>query len=111
MGININKFNLQKMKFFALAFLAVVSAQEAEEGETAACTGAEGDCPPVDDAEQACATMTIGDFSVDQCVAKILCGETIEQDGQEMNFACIGAEAAKIAATAAAVLALASMQM
>ena len=54
--------------------------------------------------------MTVGDFSVDQCVAKILCNETIEQDNQEMSFKCAGL-AAKMVATAAAALTVAAMQM
>ena len=32
--------------------------------------------------------MTMEGFSVDQCVAKILCGETMELEGVEMAYNC-----------------------
>ena len=94
------------MKFNILALMAAVAAQD--ESDQATCTGP-ADCPAVDGADQVCATMVIGEFSVDQCVAKILCNETIEQDGQEMTFTC--SMAYKMAASAALLMtAIASQQ-
>ena len=74
------------MKFATLALIAVVAAQDDAAAEESADQGAcdfndPNSCPPVDGKKQSCATMTVGDFSTDQCVQSILCNETIEQDG------------------------------
>lgn len=54
----------------------------------------EGECTSNADCENdyACATMTAGGLSVDQCVATILCGETMELEGMQMSYACMEAE-------------------
>ena len=99
------------MKFATLiALVAVVNAQD-EEGEEAACDKANAEsCPPVDDVVQACATMTMEGFSVDQCVDDILCGESLELEGVPMSYACGTGEeemsATYMAASAAALLAV-----
>jgi len=52
------------------------------------------DCPPVDGANQRCATIaTDGNSSVNECVAEILCGETMELEGVEMSYTCYGLSA------------------
>ena len=69
------------------------------------------DCTPDDNGEsQRCATMTMSNFSVDQCVAEILCGETMELEGVEMSYNCFdsasgGNGATKIVASIAALAA------
>merc|ERR1711939_158424 len=94
-----------KMKFAALvATLAVANAQ-GEEKLSNCKTDAE--CSPVDGKEQKCATMTMEGFSVDQCVAEILCGETMELEGVKMSYKCKTKYAAKIMASAAALFAVA----
>ena len=56
--------------------------------------------------------MTMEGFSVDQCVAKILCGETMELEGVEMSYNCFdageaaGEGATKIVASLAALVAV-----
>ena len=57
-----------------------------------------------------CATMTMEGFSVDQCVAEILCGETMELEGVEMSYNCFdggstGNAAIKLIATVTALAA------
>ena len=98
------------MKFATLAALVAVAA--AQDEEEAACDKSNPDsCPPVDDVLQACATMTMEGFSVDQCVDDILCGEKLELEGVPMEYACgTGEEEGKatmIAASAATLLAVA----
>ena len=54
--------------------------------------------------------MTMEGFSVDQCVAEILCGETMELEGVEMSYNCFdggstGNAAIKLIATMTALAA------
>ena len=74
------------MKFATLAaFVAVAAAQD----EEATCDKTKPEsCPPVDDVVQACATMTMDGFSVDQCVNGILCGEKLELNGDPIEYSC-----------------------
>ena len=53
--------------------------------------------------------MTMEGFSVDQCVAEILCGETMELEGVEMSYNCFDGPtlAAGLAATMTTLLAAA----
>merc|ERR1719263_919368 len=102
---------------FALALLAVVAAQDdagaTEEGADQATCTYESKTSCEADAKgnaQRCAIMTINDFSVNQCVNAILCCETIEQDGQEMNFKCWSAAYRMVATAAMVVTAIASQQ-
>ena len=88
------------MKYIAL-LVGLAAAQDAS------CTK-DLDCAPTDDGEkQRCATMTMEGFSVDQCVAEILCGETMELEGVKMSYKCKTKYAAKIMASAAALFAVA----
>ena len=69
------------------------------------------DCTPDDNGEsQRCATMTMENFSVDQCVADILCDETMVIDGVEMNYNCFdkggAAGAAALMASVASIIAV-----
>merc|ERR1719222_1581708 len=93
------------MKFLALALVGLAAA--AEEEKESNCTK-DTDCAATDEGEkQRCATMTMEGFSVDQCVAEILCGETMELEGVEMSYNCFdgGNAATKIMASMAAVAA------
>jgi hypothetical protein len=51
--------------------------------------------------------MTMEGFSVDQCVAEILCGETMELEGVEMSYNCFDGGATKIIASLTALAAVA----
>ena len=87
---------------FALALIGFAAAQEGE----ATCT-VDLDCSPTDDgAKQRCATMTMEGFSVDQCVADILCDETMEIDGVEMNYNCFDKGAKVLMASFATIAAV-----
>ena len=93
--------------------IALVGLAAAQGEGSATCTK-DAECQPTDDGTaQRCATMTMEGFSVDQCVADILCGETMEIDGVEMNYNCFdtGNMAAHAAATTAALLSIAYASM
>ena len=96
------------MKFIAALVALAVAQEEGGEG-SATCTKDDECAPDANGAKQRCATMTMEGFSVDQCVADILCGETMEIDGVEMNYNCFdtGNNAKLMAATASAMLAIA----
>ena len=87
---------------YILALVGIASAQI-----DASCTK-DLDCEPKDGEKQRCATMTMEGFSVDQCVAEILCGETMELEGVEMNYNCFDGKAAvKVMASLSALIAVA----
>ena len=96
------------MKFIIACLIASVAAQEG----VATCTK-DAECADTEDGtKQRCATMTMEGFSVDQCVASILCGETMEIDEVAMNYNCFdtganGATTVSLAASAAALMAVA----
>ena len=91
------------------AIIALIGFAAAQEG-VATCTK-DAECLKTDDGtDQRCATMTMEGFSVDQCVAAILCGETMEIDEVEMNYNCFDtgtAGAAGLIASATTLMALA----
>merc|ERR1712083_854116 len=96
------RFLLQKRKEMKIAIAALVGLVAAQDGS---CTK-DLDCGADANGEkQRCATMTMEGFSVDQCVAEILCGETMELEGVEMSYNCFDKKAAaKLFASMAAAL-------
>ena len=89
------------MKFAYLLILAAVRAEE-EEGEEkieGTCASPE-ECPPVADEESgeeiemACATMANEGQAISQdlCVKAVLCGETIDVEGNPVSYTCMGGE-------------------
>ena len=88
------------MKFAYLLVLAAVRAEEeGEEGADANACTSNADCPPTEDAEGAevarmCATMSNEEAGISQdlCVKDILCGETVEYEGNLMKYDCMGEE-------------------
>merc|ERR1711990_495111 len=97
------------MKFITLALVGLATAQD----ESISNCTTDLECEETDEGEaQRCATMTMEGFSVDQCVAEILCGETMELEGVEMSYNCFdnakkGTGAIKIFASVSALFALA----
>merc|ERR1719197_1896074 len=88
-----------------LALVAVAQAQGDDAASESNCTK-DAECAETDEGEkQRCATMTMEGFSVDQCVAEILCGETMELEGVEMSYNCFDG-ATKMMASLAAFVAL-----
>merc|ERR1712083_156525 len=97
------RFLLQKRKEMKIAIAALVGLVAAQDGS---CTK-DLDCGTDANGEkQRCATMTMEGFSVDQCVAEILCGETMELEGVEMSYNCFDGGATKVMASLAALAAV-----
>ena len=89
---------------FILGLVAIAAAQTT--GIDNSCTK-DTDCEDTADGDkQRCATMTMEGFSVDQCVAEILCGETMELEGVEMNYNCFDGGATKMMASMIALIAV-----
>ena len=71
-----------------LIFASLIGFVTSQETIPETCTK-DAECTSTEnDSSLRCATMTMEGFSVDQCVASILCGEIMEIDGVKMEYWC-----------------------